>query len=391
MPPINGLRLQLIPLCQALSPRHEVCVLAYRRPADEWAAPAGVELIPIDLPHRSRIGRAVGWARAGATPSVATALTGPMAAAVRDLCADRSFDVAHVTGTALGGLIDTLRPLPAVLAALDVWHLNLAAGASLAPRTQRPLYRLEAERARRFESRIYGRYNRVVMVSPEDAQNAQEIDPSARVEAIPNGVDTERFAPMPGVEREPGHIVLTGQMHWAPNVEAAMFLAREVMPALRARHPGAHLSIVGRGPRPEVAELDSLEGVDVVGEVPDIGEWLARAQVYACPMVSGTGIKNKLLEALASEAPCVATSLACQGLGVESGEHLLVGDSAQELAGAMGRLLADPPLAERLGAAGRAYTVANHSWDSVGWAYERVYERAITDRGACPAPGSPNA
>ena len=163
-------------------------------------------------------------------------------------------------------------------------------------------------------------------------------------------------------------------MSYAPNVLAAEFLARQVFPLVRAGLPEARLAIVGRKPSPRINALAQLDGVEVTGEVPDVVPWLAGSRVYACPMVSGTGIKNKLLEAMAAGAPCVVTPLALQGLTAEPGRDVLVGADAEELAAQLVRVLTDDELASRLGPAGRAYVLANHDWSAVARSYERVYD-----------------
>jgi glycosyltransferase involved in cell wall biosynthesis len=112
--------------------------------------------------------------------------------------------------------------------------------------------------------------------------------------------------------------------------------------------------------------------------VPDVRPWLRRAEVYACPMVSGTGIKNKLLEALACGAACVATPLACRGLNLVDDEHLLVSEDAEGLARAVFRLLEDASLRRRLGDAGRRYVLEHHTWEATAAAYERLYEQAAS-------------
>ena len=382
LPPLNGARLQLTHLCRELAKRHEICVLAYRWPDQQGHPPAGVEVLSLPPPERSRAARASTLARAlvRAEPPAVTALTGAMKSAIRELLGRRSFDVAQVAGSAMAGVASALEPLPAVLGPVDTWHLNVSAAATLeGSRTARLRRRLNERLVRRFGATAYRPYRRVVAVSPEDARILRELDPTVRFEVVPNGVDVDYFAPSPAVAAEPGLIVFVGAMQWAPNVQAAQWLVHSVLPLVRARRPDARVAIVGRQPTPEVLSMAGLDGVEVTGEVPDVRPWLWRAHAVACPMVSGTGIKNKLLEALACGAPCVATSLACQGVDVSADEHLLVADSAERFAESVVALLADSRLRARVGAAGRALAVEHHSWDGAARGYERIYELALRE------------
>jgi glycosyltransferase involved in cell wall biosynthesis len=380
LPPINGARLQLRHLCEELAPRHEITVVAYRRPDQDGEAPAGVDLRTLDLARRSTPARAGLALRAAVLrePRAALMLAPRMARELQRMSPARDFDVAHVAGSQLAPLAPALGGLPAILAALDAWHLNVAAAARTGPVPLRILRRVDLDIARRFSATAYRPFAGVVMVSEEDARAARALDPTLRVDVVPNGVDTEHFAPDPGTIREPGLIVMTGAMQWAPNVEAARLLATAVLPRVRARRPDARLAIVGRAPAAAVLRLAELEHVEVTGEVPDLRPWLRRAEVFAAPMVSGTGIKNKLLEALACGTPSVATPLACQGLRMtHAGGELLVASTVDELAGAIVTLLDDPDLRARLGLAGRAAVVEHHGWRATAAAYEAIYQRAI--------------
>jgi len=142
--------------------------------------------------------------------------------------------------------------------------------------------------------------------------------------------------------------------------------------------------LVGRAPAPRVRALAELDGVEVTGEVRDIRPWLAGSSVYACPMISGTGIKNKLLEAMACGMPCVATPLALQGLRATPERELLVGRTAEELTGALVRVLDDEERAHSLGRRARAYACAEHDWEEVALAYEHVYRAACADAAGQP-------
>jgi len=166
-------------------------------------------------------------------------------------------------------------------------------------------------------------------------------------------------------------------LDYAPNVTASLHLARDILPLVRASRPTAHLVLVGRSPSDAVRAAGALDGVRVVGEVPEMRPWLAGSAVYVCPMRSGTGIKNKLLEAMACGVPCVASTLAVRGMRIEPGRDLLVAESPRDLAHAVVRVLDDPVLADALGAAARRYVVAEHGWAAVGRAYVEVYAAAI--------------
>jgi glycosyltransferase involved in cell wall biosynthesis len=137
-------------------------------------------------------------------------------------------------------------------------------------------------------------------------------------------------------------VLFTGALEAPANEQAALRLVRRILPRLRARLPDAGVDLVGRAPGPAVRALAAEPGVRVVADVPDLRPWLWAAPVYACPMVSGTGIKNKLLEAMAAGAPAVASPLACQGLAVRDGEQLRVAGDDDAFAAALAELLEAP-------------------------------------------------
>jgi glycosyltransferase involved in cell wall biosynthesis len=374
-PPLNGMRLALFELCRRLASRHEVVVLAFRWPDQEGDAPAGVELVALEPPIGGRGTRPFAWLRALAAsrPVETVRLTAPMSVAVRRAVRERPFDVAHVTLGSLADVAPALAELPAIVAPLDAWHLNEHARQQGARGWHRLVLKAHERAVRRFTASAYRRYRRAVFVTDDDARAARALDPSLATAVIPNGVDCHHFSPDPTVEAVPGLIVFTGVLHTPANVDAAVHLVRTILPKVRARRPDARVALVGRDPAPAVRALAAAERVEVTGEVPDLAVWLRRAQVYACPMLAGTGIKNKLLEALACGLPCVATPLACQGVAVEDGVQLRIAGEEREFADRLVALLERRDDARALGAAGRRYVLAHHDWEAVARAYERLY------------------
>jgi glycosyltransferase involved in cell wall biosynthesis len=286
-------------------------------------------------------------------------------------------DVFFGVGFELAGL--PRLPCPSVLVVLDAVHLNVHAQAAGATGVKRILFDHEAERVRAFEASAYGRFDRVVVVSPEDASALRELDPKLAVDVIPNGVDVEEYRVSADIVPTPGRLLLHGTMDYEPNVRAAELLVDEVLPLVRAEHPEAHVVVVGRSPSKRVRALERPH-VTVTGEVDEVGSWISSASVYVCPMVTGTGMKNKLLEAMSFGRACVATSLALRGLTAEPGKDVLLGDGAAELAASVSALLADPARREALGASARRYVIEHHSWAAVTAEYDAVLSRAVASR-----------
>jgi glycosyltransferase involved in cell wall biosynthesis len=224
----------------------------------------------------------------------------------------------------------------------------------------------------------YRPYERVVLVSAEDADATRRADPSLRTAVIPNGVDAEHFRPDPSVERDERTLLFTGVLDTPANEQAARALAQRVLPRVRAAVPDARLVLAGRSPSAAVTALAG-PGIEIVADAPDLRPLLQGAAVFACAMESGTGIKNKLLEAMACGTPSVATPLAAQGLDARDGEQLLIAPAGDPFAAAVVRVLQDAALRARLGAAGREHVLVHHSWAAVAEAYERLYDEIRDD------------
>jgi glycosyltransferase involved in cell wall biosynthesis len=226
----------------------------------------------------------------------------------------------------------------------------------------------------------------VTVVSPVDAAAIRGLAPGRRIEVVTNGVDTERFDPtaVGPLREDPDTIVLVGAMSFPPNVEAAVWLCREVLPVLHRTRPTARVRLIGRDPVPAVRALAG-DGVEVTGTVDDVRPEIMRGTVVAIPMVSGSGVKNKVLEAMAMARPIVSTTLGIESLDVVDGREVIVADGPAAFAAALDRLLASPIARAALGPAARDYVIEGYSWEACARRYRELYEdlAAITrERGA---------
>ncbi len=223
------------------------------------------------------------------------------------------------------------------------------------------------------EARLARRSQVSLLVSPEEAALfAARLSPEDRagstVLGLRNGIDAVAFdpgavAPEPRLLALPGpRLIFTGQMDYAPNVAAALRVARTILPEVRRQRPGATFHIVGRNPAPALTALNGRDGVHVWGAVEDIRCWLAGADIALLPLDIARGIQNKVLEAMAMRLPVVLSSGAATGIPAQDGRDFLVRDQDGELAEMVVQLSGDARLCASLGTNARRFVIEQMSW-----------------------------
>lgn len=233
--------------------------------------------------------------------------------------------------------------------------------------------RLQTVKLRRFEARLLAAADATVAVSAADAAALQPLAPTARLTVVPNGIDTDAYAPT-GAPEDDDLCVFTGKMDFRPNVDGVAWFVHDVWGRVRDARPTARLRIVGRDPSPRVVALgDAATGITVTGAVPDVRPHLAAAGVVVVPLRVGGGTRLKVLEAMAMGKAVAATSLAVEGLDLVPGREVLVADTAADLAAAVLRLAADPAERRALGAAARARVVRDYRWATLVPGIEALY------------------
>jgi glycosyltransferase involved in cell wall biosynthesis len=237
---------------------------------------------------------------------------------------------------------------------------------------RRFIFDLERARIAKYERQATELYDAALVVSEADRD---EIG-TANVHVVPNGVDTTLFAP-PAQSPEGKTIMFTGNMGYGPNRRAARWFAESCFPYIRRKHATAQFVIVGARPPREIRALAKRPGVLVRGFVPSVAAALQEAAVVVAPMHSGTGMQNKVLEAMATGRAVVATPLGLGGIHASDGQEVLAARTREAFIDAVTSLLCDRDLVTRIGAAARAYVTAHHSWETSAQRVENVYESIL--------------
>jgi polysaccharide biosynthesis protein PslH len=228
----------------------------------------------------------------------------------------------------------------------------------------------EAGRLVAYEHLIFDYFDKHCIISEQDKQLIYHPDRN-RIEVVPNGVDFEFFSPSGGDKDI--DVLFTGNMNYAPNEQAAERLAKSIMPLVWAQRPDAKLMIAGADPTRKVLNLADTR-VIVTGRIPDIREAYSRSRVFAAPMQMGTGLQNKLLEAMAMELPCITTSVANNALGATPDRQVLIARTDEDCANHILHLLNDETINRELATAGRAFVHSLYSWSAQTVKLEKLIE-----------------
>lgn len=325
---------------------------------------------------RRRARMAGEWAF-GARPWRAIWFADPAIQAILDrLTLSHSFDVAVIEDSAMSSY--RLPPgVPSLLTEHEVLRPRALGWRPSGPPAAWPNWaftELDYRKRPPFQRSAWNRFDRVLAFGGRDAASIAELAPevAARVRVSPFGISLPPLVDPAGVE--PDSLLFVGNFSHQPNRDAARWLAREIMPALLARHPAARLRIVGSAPTPEVLALDG-GAVEVIADAPSIEPYMAAAAVVLAPVRTGGGMRMKVLEALASGKAVVTTSRGAEGFTeLDPEPPLVIADDAAGVAAATAALLADPSGPQELGR--RAAEFARAHYSPAAWAQrlEQLYE-----------------
>jgi sugar transferase (PEP-CTERM/EpsH1 system associated) len=248
-----------------------------------------------------------------------------------------------------------------VLDLVDVDSQKWAAYAAAATGPMKWVYGQEAKRLARIEAGIEDRFDRVSVISQPEADTYREhLRAHPGLAVVENGVDLDYFSPLPDISSQTA--VFVGVLNYKPNIEAAQWYVREVLPLVRQKLPHAQFQIVGRNPSPRIKALKNHPGVQIVGAVPDVRPYLEGASAVVAPLQVARGVQNKVLEAMASQRAVVCSPQAANGIRALPGRHLLVGKSPKKFARYVLALMRDDEYRQQVAAAARRCVQRRYNW-----------------------------
>jgi sugar transferase (PEP-CTERM/EpsH1 system associated) len=227
-----------------------------------------------------------------------------------------------------------------------------------APWWQKPFVSEETRRLKNYEHLIFDYFEHQTIISEQDQQLILHPD-RKKIVVIPNGIDAEFFSnhhPKPHYD-----LVFTGNMSYPPNVDCSIRIALHILPIIHKTRPDIKLLIAGANPSSEVRALASSH-VKVSGWMDDIREAYISSKVFIAPMRTGSGLQNKLLEAMCMNLACITTPIAANAMKAIHQKHMLIGESDEEIAAFALNLLQDENLRTSMSTEGRNFASAHFNW-----------------------------
>jgi polysaccharide biosynthesis protein PslH len=396
-PPDAGPKIKTHYALRMLAREHQIELLTFARDEREAAAAAAlrewcerVTVVPLARRRlREPLYLARGWA-AGAPFLVARDHRGAFARLLHQRLAQGAFDVIHADQLAMAQYLPPTRPGGA-RTVFDAHNAVYDLVRELAPRQRTPAHRLAAaiewRLLRRYEGGLARASSLTLTVSRRDRELlAAAAGEPIRATVVPIGTEVEAIPPVPP-NPAATRLLSVATMHYPPNAEALRWFRDEVWPLVRLAHPAAGLDVVGPRPPDDLAGWGAAdERVRVPGFVADLDPLYRDAAIFIVPLRSGSGVRVKILEAMARGVAVVSTAIGAAGLALRHGEHLLIADTPDEFARAILQLLTNPSRRAALATAARERVLALYDWRRCCLPLLDAYRALVA--GPATAPGA---
>ncbi len=377
-PPYRGDKLKIFNLAKRLKGRHELYLLTFAQNEEDLSYKAELEKIFkevhfVYLPKWKSAAQCLTGALSRKPLQVIYFQSKEMELQLAKLLGRVHFDAIHVQHLRMSPYLAGKKDVPRILDLPDAFSLYWERRKTVKRGLLTTIFEnIEQKRVLAYEP-ILKEYDMSLVCSQEDLEYMQKTHHTNNMRLLPNGVDMSTFTAGDHDYSHNNTILFTGNMDYAPNVDAVIYFTQLILPAIREKMPHVKFVIAGQRPVPKVSELAN-EYVTVTGFVKDLAAMYNSASVVVAPLRFGAGTQNKVLEAMAMGIPVVCSNIGFGGLGIQSGEGAVMQTDPQEFAKSVIAILSSETERRMIGNEGMRVIKTKFDWDVVSLTLEQYFK-----------------
>lgn len=244
------------------------------------------------------------------------------------------------------------------------------------------ILKYEQRALKKYEVNVSKKYDAVVLVSPKEVDYLNREINDKKAFAVSTGVNCKHFEEKT-VDKYENIISFLGVYSAPHNEDAVLYFYNDIFPLIKKVDPNLKLRLVGGNVTEKIKELGKYNSVELVGRVKDVRDYIKSSKVFIAPLRFGSGIKTKILEAMAMEVPVVTTSIGVEGIGLENYKNVIIADEPDRFAEAVCKLVRDNDLYNRIAKNAKEFVINNYDWNVQMKSWKNVFDFIEKDGNRC--------
>lgn len=288
-----------------------------------------------------------------------------MACKLAEILKHEQFDIVHVESIYMTPYVDVIRKNSSAKIVVRMHNIEHQIWERLANNESNPfmkfLYHVNEKQLRKVEDSILNKVDGYMTISEPDYQYFEKTAPEIPGVVIPFGIDMDNYELEDDfIASDKPSLCHIGSMNWSPNIEGIEWFLDDVWPLIHEAHPDLEFTVAGHG-TPEHLMQRKDANVTFVGTVPDANEFMLDHELMIVPLLSGSGIRVKIVEAMALGRVVITTSVGAEGLSVENGKHLFIADTPEEYLSVINKCIQTPDLCTIISENARGFISLHHN------------------------------
>lgn len=381
-PPYRGDKLKIYNLAKKLKGKHELHLLTFAQNKEDLSYKGELEKVfdKVDLVYLPKWQSAVNCISAfwSMVPiQVLYFRSTVMQRKLNEVLQHEQFDAVHVQHLRMSPYLSANKSVPRILDMPDAFSLywERRIDAEKNPFLKQ-FNKVEQGRLLAYEKKMLTEYDLDLVCSQEDLDYLKEVHKINKIDLLPNGVDLDTFKAGGHDYTHNNRLLFTGNMDYAPNVDAVQYFVHDILPIIKRKHPDVQFIIAGQRPVSKVKELER-DGIKVTGFIEDLANEYNKASVVVAPLRFGAGTQNKVLEAMAMGVPVVCSNIGFKGLGIESGEGAIMQTDKEAFAASVIKLLSDEDYRKETGEKGVHVMQSRFGWEAIAERLAGYFQKVV--------------